>query len=466
MKKILCAIALIATLFTSLPAGAAGDVLASDNIRSLGKAKAPAFVHRSTFTKDLMFASYYGDYRRGFEIYRLGERSEAIRRLSSFPCLGNGEGTISHWKNFVFQALEDPGPHAPDYVSECGKERGGIRVVDVSDPRNPRKVGFIELDCGSHGITTIPHKGGLIIYNTNGCSGAGELHGSTGQGGILNTAGRIDVIEFDPKHPSKPRSHGLPDLFTEKQMAGCHDVTVYRPRDLAVCTGTERWAMLDISDPFNPEVIGEPIDDLNIGAGSAQFTWDGQHVVLNEIPGRGFTSYFGCFGPHREQAFRLKVWNVEDEENPVPVGDYTLAREPAMWEPVNDYRCHPSNFTVVPMKDPSRYVAVTSWGGGGMSTIDFSDPSAIEEIAYWHPLQPNTMWLATWYNGRVYVAENFSQGKIDPADPQGYVDRTRFPKEWAGSVRVLEVDGLGPRETRYFKHGLVTQWQDPNDLKD
>ena len=39
-------------------------------------------------------------------------------------------------------------------ATSLGKE--GLRIVDISDPRNPRQVGFVETECGSHTHTLIP----------------------------------------------------------------------------------------------------------------------------------------------------------------------------------------------------------------------------------------------------------------------------------------------------------------------
>ena len=445
-------VALLVLVLVIWPAavGAQGEVLKSDNVRFLGEAPATTWVHRATFHKNLLFAAYAEVGGSGFETYRIGPDSRSIERIATFPCRMISEGTISHWKHFVFQALE------AEMEGECGKEPAGIRVVDVSDPHNPHKVGFIELECGSHGITTFPFKGKLLIYNTNGCNAETATVGSTGQGGHLNTALRIEVIEFNPKAPrrssmSKPVIDGV---------KGCHDLSIYAPRMLALCTGTERWAILDISDPFNPATISF-VDDGNLGPGLAQFTWDGQHVLLNKIPLKSNGEYDSCFHwlPHRQETHGINIWNIEDPSNPVRVGRYLLGRTPPLWEPdENDYRCHASNFTVVPMKDPHRYVAVTSWGNAGLSVIDFSDPGNIKELAYYQPQDANTMWWTAWYNGRVYVTKNWgNEDRQFTGDPQG------DPPAW---IHALEIDGLGPADTRYFKHGLVTQWQDPADLKD
>ena len=479
MRRLLACAVVLAVVVSALPAGAYEGVVSSKNVRLSGEAKADRWVHRATFRKDLLFTAFDGEYGGGFHIYRLGREGESpLKRLSTFPCVGNDEGTIAHWKNFVFQALESPpgvkGVAEGRYKSRCGSEPGGIRVVDVSDPRNPRKAGFIALQCGSHGITMYPYKGGLLIYNSNGCSGQGALTGSTGQGGILNAPGRIDVIEFNEEKPSRSvaRSHPVIGdvLDGGAAMNGCHDITIYPPRDLAVCTGTERWALLDISDPFNPLVLTIQ-NDGNLGAGSAQFTWDGNHIVLNEIPFRGAAYGEGCFGPQRDLNHGVRIWNVEDESNPVEVGYYRLDRDPPMWEAdENDFRCHASNFTVIPAKKPGRYLAATSWGSGGLSVIDFSDPSNIKEIAYWQPQYATIIWWTAWYNGRVYIGENSANEQDGvPVHPPSHVP----PKQWPfpggvdapSTVRALEVDGLRREDTYFFREGLVTQWQDPSNLK-
>lgn len=485
MRKAL-ALLLLGLMAWPVSAGASGEVLKSDNVTFLGKAPATTWIHRATFHGDLVFTGVASDYNKGFEIFRLGGDRRPVEKIATFPCTMIEEGTISHWKHFVFQALETKSEGGP-----CGPEPAGIRVVNVSDPRNPHKAGFIPLNCGSHGITTFPFKGTLLIYNTNGCSAETATAGSTGQGGHLNTSPEalsIEVIEFDPRRPSRSKISAEPIV---QGMKGCHDLTVYAPRMLAICTGTGRWAVLDVSDPFNPATVAT-VDDVNLGPGSAQFTWDGQYVMLNKIPFRGSAEYLDCFHwlPHRDEIHGLNVWNIEDPTNPVRSGRYLLDRSPPMWEPIEDHRCHAANFTVVPMKDPKRYVAVTSWGGGGMSVIDFSDPGDIKEIAYYQPQDANIMWWAAWYNGRVYVTQNSAGEDVpvayhcDPptfvSDPIGNtkgcmddakknIERWPFPGTWTdspASIHALEVEGLGPRETRYFKHGLVTQWQDPEDLRD
>ena len=436
------------------------------NVRSLGHEHLDQWTHRTYVHDGHLFAGVSAEGGIGFEVLRLG-RDEPLEQIATYPCSGNPEGSITGWKHFVFQSIEaplqvnDPNPLDPS----CGATEGGIRVVDVSDPLRPRTAGFIDLICGSHNVTPFPYRGDLLLYNTNGCSTESELTGSTGQGGVLNTAATMEVIKFDPERPSRSEVRGRHPLGG---MAGCHDLTVYEPRNLAACVGTGRSALLDVSDPYNPKAY-EAFETGDLGGGFAQFTWDGRYLLINEIPAKAAVYGEGCFEDRRVTT-GVHIWDIEDVTNPVEVGMLLPDREYPGWEPgETDYRCHASKFTVVPMKDERRYIAVTAWGSAGVSVFDFSDPTAPREIAHWHPGQASVSWWAIWYNGRVFLTENLAHEDapatnsplVQCAVPVGGGDCEPF----GSNVRALSVRGLGPKHTRSYKSSLTTQWQSRSDLR-
>lgn len=459
MRRLLAVAVLL--LVAAPHAAGSEEVAHSDNARSVGHLGMRAWVHRAVFQDDLMYASVAGD-QAGFDILRLGE-DRALTRLSTFACAGNAEAAISRWRNFVFQPVEGRTaghvPEAPRQPGCSSSDRGGVRVVDVSRPTQPRDVGFISLACGSHNITPFPIGNKVLLYNSNACNTYGEdIVGSTGQGGAGNAALFMEVVEFDKRDPSKSQ---VVSKVALDRMQGCHDLTIYKPRRLAVCTGMERFALMDVRDPYNPEIITTR-DTGDLGAGSAQFTWDGRYVLWNEIPLKSIVYGEQCLGPQREVTGGLHIWNVEDPHEPVHAGRWMYEHQQEMWTPLErDYRCHASTFTVVPTRDKSRYVAVSGWGNGGLSVIDFSDPANIDEIAYWQPRRQNITWLSTWYNGRVYLAENHVPR--EPDDPT-YVKGYTAPR-WKGAIRALEIDTLLGRHTYDYREGLVTQWQDPAALR-
>lgn len=449
--------ALLAAVLVAGPVGAEENVSFSDNIVPVDTGETMTWNHQAVFKGNLMFVGAADEPPiGGFDVFRLDDR-DPIRRIGKFECYGTGEGALSRWRNFVFQPIESVPANQRTRVGTCGEEpgSGGIRVVDVSDPTRPEKVGFIELTCGSHNVTTAPRKGKLWIFNSNGCGGESTSGLSTGQGGVGNTALTVEVIKFNPRHPSKSTIESKPTLDIDDdpatKMAGCHDITIFRSSDLGVCVGVGRSLLIDVSDPPNPEGLAL-LDTKHIGAGGASFSWDGRYLILNEVPAKGAGYGESCLGA-RGSAGGLDVWDVSDPREPRHVMRYVVPHRAPMWRaPDGDYRCFAMDVNVVPMVDPTRLVVLSAWGTDGLSVIDFSDVEDPRELAYWMPLYTNITYWSYWYNGRIYMGENFVReiGFSDPGAP--------------ASLRVLEMKGLGP--TRDYQSGFVPQWQDASDLSD
>jgi hypothetical protein len=62
-------------------------------------------------------------------------------------------------------------------------------------------------------------------------------------------------------------------------------------------------------------------------------------------------------------------------------------------------------FNVVPVKN--RYVLKSSWYGGGVDVVDFTNPANAREIGYYDVESPNpgSFWAAYWYNGFIYGSD-------------------------------------------------------------
>jgi hypothetical protein len=59
---------------------------------------------------------------------------------------------------------------------------------------------------------------------------------------------------------------------------------------------------------------------------------------------------------------------------------------------------------VLPRKDDQN-ILVSSWYGGGISVIDFTDPANAFEIGYYDAQVPtaSSAWSTYWYNGFIYA---------------------------------------------------------------
>jgi len=67
--------------------------------------------------------------------------------------------------------------------------------------------------------------------------------------------------------------------------------------------------------------------------------------------------------------------------------------------------CSAHMFNVVPVK--GRYLLTSSWYGGGVDVVDFTDPANAREIGYYDVVSPTpgSFWAAYWYNGFIYGSD-------------------------------------------------------------
>jgi LVIVD repeat len=211
---------------------------------------------------------------------------------------------------------------------------------------------------------------------------------------------------------------------------GCHDTGVLPAKDLAVAACLGAWAVLDISDPVAPRTLGvvqNPLIELDH---SAQLTWDGKYAVIGDEHA-GAAGGGGCSTDQRSPVGAMWFYDITDPANPVLEGSYSLPRVPPVdsAEEAERFRCTTHNYMVLPMGDPSRYVAVSPYYSGGLSVVDFSTPSAPRELGYYLPQvegENPDMWSGYWYRGRIYTNEHASQL----------------------GVSVFAMDGLGTRQVR------------------
>ena len=82
-----------------------------------------------------------------------------------------------------------------------------------------------------------------------------------------------------------------------------------------------------------------------------------------------------------------------------PVGSFLIPRDQG------DQYCSAHMFNVVPVK--GRYLLTSSWYGGGVDVVDFTDPAHAREVAYYDVESPNqgSFWAAYWYNGFIYGSD-------------------------------------------------------------
>ncbi|HKP67831.1 MAG TPA: hypothetical protein VJV05_01025 [Pyrinomonadaceae bacterium] len=395
----------------------------------------------------------------GMSIYDISDPTNA-KVIASMVCPG-GQGDPSVYKNLLFMSVEMPNgrvdcgdqgfpadPHVagqnPGAPSAQKDRFRGVRIFDISDIRKPKQVAAVQTCRGSHTHTLVvdpKDKNNVYIY-VSGTSFVRQNEELTGcSGGTpdkdANTAlFRIEVIKVplaapqDSKVVSSPRVFINPTTGAYNGLASaathgsgrpadtdqCHDITVYPEIGLAAGACSGNGILLDIRDPANPKRV-DAVNDPNYAYWhSASFSNDGKKVVFTDEWGGGMGARCRETDPN--------VWGADAifslANNKLTFGNYY--KLPAAQS--NSENCVAHNGSLVPV--PGRDIKVQAWYQGGISVMDFTDPSKPIEIAYFDrgPIDPNMIvmgghWSAYWYNGRIYgseIARGLDIFELTPSD--------------------------------------------------
>jgi hypothetical protein len=394
----------------------------------------------------------------GVNIYDISDPAKATL-LTSMVCPG-GQGDVSVYKNLLFMSVEMPNgrldcgsqgfppepPPPADEDKDKSKEKKrripaaqkdrfrGVRIFDISDIKNPKQVAAVQTCRGSHTHTLVldPNdKDNVYIYvsGTSFVRQPEELAGCSGEKPDKdpNTAlFRIDVIKVPVAAPQDAKIVSTPRLFIDPRSGAlnglssggthgkndkerkpadtdqCHDITVYSAIGLAAGACSGNGILLDIKDPVHPKRL-DAVNDPNYSYWhSASFSNDGTKVVFTDEWGGGLGARCRPTDPNKwgaDAIFRLK------DDKLTFANYYKLPAAQGDTE-----NCVAHNGSLIPV--PGRDIEVQAWYQGGVSVMDFTDPSQPTEIAYFDrgPIDPKMLvlggeWSAYWYNGYIYGSE-------------------------------------------------------------
>jgi hypothetical protein len=256
---------------------------------------------------------------------------------------------------------------------------GGVRLVDVSNPKKGKLLGFVNTPSGSHTITTYPGK--PIIYAS--------------PGGTAN-GGSVEQI-IDVSNPKKPKIVGTFGPQQGGPAAGCHDLNFFIKGDtkVAICTGLGQVQIWDVSDPIAPAVMGAVANPSWFLNHTSDVSDDGAILVISDE-----TEAQDCVGGP-SGAFWAYDFSVP--QAPTPLSHYKIQRGQA---PVGTDRptwCTSHNFNFI----PGTHKIVASWYAAGMNVVSWEDPMFPTEEAYYYGTGDDTAnyWSAYWYDGRIYATD-------------------------------------------------------------
>jgi uncharacterized protein (DUF305 family) len=394
------------------------------------------------FAGDVMIAGSY----HGFNIYRLADGG-APQLVSSTVCPG-GQGDVTIVGKLLVTSVEEPRGRVDCGLQGVGVKVSpdrfrGLRIFDISDLTKPRQVGQVQTCRGSHTHSVVAADASrVIVYN----SGTAHVRYNEELAGCVDAAGdntalfSIDVIEIPLANPAAARIVDKPRVFAaEGQIAGlwrggdhgdgtqetdvtdqCHDITVFPSKKIAAGACSGNGIVLDISDPLKPKRIDDVSDKSFAYWHSATFNNDGTKVL--------FTDEWGGGTRPRCQAGDPRTWGANafygiENGKLVYRGHYKL---PA---PQGDKEnCVAHNGSIVPV--PGRDLFVQAWYQGGISVIDFTDPTQVKEIAYFDrgPIDKDQLvlggyWSAYWYKGRIYATEITRGIDVFALEPSAFLTR-------------------------------------------
>jgi len=422
----------------------------------------------------------------GVNIFDISNPANATL-LTSLVCPG-GQGDVSAYKNLLFMSVEMPNgrldcsaqgfPPEPPPPAGAEKEKKrrppaaqkdrfrGVRIFDISDIKNPKQVAAVQTCRGSHTHTLVvdPNdKENVYIYvsGTSFVRQTEELSGCSGEEPDKdpNTAlFRIDVIKVpaaapqDAKVVSSPRvfidprtgalnglnnggTHGKKGSEKPADTNQCHDITAYSAIGLAAGACSGNGIVLDIKDPVHPKRV-DAVNDPNYSYWhSASFSNDGTKVVFTDEWGGGLGARCRVNDPNKwgaDAIFRLK-------DDKLSFASYY--KLPAAQGDTENCVAH--NGSLIPV--PGRDIEVQAWYQGGISIVDFTDPSQPFEIAYFDrgPIDPNILvlggdWSAYWYNGYIYGSEIARGLDVFELTPTKFLTQNEI--DAAKTVRVPELN--------------------------
>lgn len=342
------------------------------------------------------------------------------REIGQLDCWGD-QSDVSVWRDLVIVSVDKP------TTADCSEQSGsweGIRVISIADPANPRLLGSVATDCGSHTNTMYADTKNdrLLVYALSY-----PLAGRYNPAGSLATCNpvshrKFSVVEVPLSNPGEPRLLRTVSVDTN---IGCHDVTLFLERKLAAAACLTESQMWDISDPAKPAVIARIPNPAGMNLShSTAFSNDGRTLVIGDELG-GAAASPGCLtGDERDVLGGLFFFDVSGElgaRAPRQVGTFKLPQTRS------NLFCTAHLFNPVPLRGPED-ILVSSWYTGATSVIDFTrvrEGVEPEQIAYYipqHTVTPDDQpaeaaaWASYWYNGHVW-SSNFDED-VNSAIPQ------------------------------------------------
>ena len=338
--------------------------------------------------KHILFAASAAPVKDGGGLHIVDTTNPAKpKEISHLKCsLYQGDVQVSFDKKYVYLAADSAG--GPESCLAVGKL--GFMIIDVTNLKNPKPVGFAEIPRGSHNITAHPRK--PYVYNSDS--------------DLANSG--LGIIEiWDVKNPRKPKKVNQISVGVHSP----HDVSFNKQGTLAVTAAISHLDVLNTSDPKNPSLVFTGQCPGCSITHDAKFTPDGKKVLIGDEAGGGGT--FPCPGG---ALYAYTVEGTETQPVLIPQGTY--------WpnEIVAAQGTTPGSCTshVMDVSDDGKKLAI-SWYSSGTRYLDISNTlgatlgengTGIKELGWFIP-EGSSSWSSKFHPSEKYIYSNDIKRGLD-----------------------------------------------------
>jgi LVIVD repeat len=354
------------------------------------------------FRGNLAFQGHWN----GFRVIDVSDPANPVQISNYEQCVHpSGQGDIVVWGNILVRTWDSRNNTGSLTCGgqSVGTSFEGIHIFNIADPANPVFVkqlrmsnsgndpGAPTVGCGAHTATAVPDPARDNLYLYVGGS-SGDCPG-------------IDIVRIKVSDPSNA-------VYVRRAEAGrqCHDNNVIMGNvNLAMCAGGNGVAVFKFDPSLDPAAAGgienptllftRQVSTVTTLGHSGAFSYDGKVLVFGWEPGGGT----GAACEAGDPTLNKTLFFLNSQTGDV-LGTMLTQRPQG-----NNENCTWHNFNVVPTY--KRNILVTGNYQMGISVIDFTDPTAPQEIGYADPtpLAPNLVtggdWSTYWHNGKLYEAD-------------------------------------------------------------
>lgn len=347
------------------------------------------------------------------------ENVELVGKLDDLTERPGGISDVNALGNYAYL-----GAFRPECVAQGGAGTG-VHVVDISDPANPTKVGFIPahpnnyVGEGVHIIhaTTPSFTGDILIHNNEACDTAQPHLGGVSLWDVTNPLAPVPLAEGvgDNTPPKEPNINGV---------STSHSAFGWWVRETGkayvMLVDNQEFGdvdILDITDPTNPVQISEtgfadwPEAHAPLANGDTVFHHDMQ---IKKIDGHwlALVSYWDA---------GWVILNVDDPTNPVFVDDYDYPTP----DPLTGFDIPEGNGHQAWYSSNNQFILGTDEDFSpyrtkcAIETGPNAGPTGCGEFSFTVPLQdnfPDGLLGTTAYGGSGCLEDTDGNGKSDRQD--------------------------------------------------